>query len=216
MKTKLFLGIGLIASLVLMFFAVENDNLSVFKASLLESPQKEASVEDWKTAFTENDITFFTKNIQKKNRQEFLTFVEEFPLKMDITVKKIVTGEVFFSFFGAKEGSNVLHDNNYGYMGENFLLLSPAGTFERDPFNTALLKNSSDFPFFLDGEYLAIAESGDESEAMMVSLSEVEKNYILPGELFTLDIPRSDFSQLKNIEKIESITYGFTLSLSKK
>lgn len=209
MKKKLFLGIGIIVSFAFLFFALEQDNSSIFNANLLEesSAHKIITANDWKVAFENNDIDFFQKNIADNYQDEFFKFLENSPLKMDVSVKKVKGDEFFFSFFGAKKGSSKLNDNNYGYIGKDFLFLSPLGTFSLDTFNTALFTNTSSFPLFLDGDYVVTSHQGEDFSAHLISLEEVEKNHILPNEIFTVE------TDAKNFTKIESIKYGFTLSL---
>ena len=114
-----------------------------------------------------------------------------------------------FDLDGSEKKAIVFSDNNYGYIGDNFLYISPQGFFSLDEFNPLLFTNTSDFPIFLDGEYLAISKNGDESDAKLISLADSEKDYILPHELFTVESENSDIFQ------IESIKYGFVLSLQK-
>lgn len=223
MKKKLFLGFTLFASLGFMFFAVDSNDSSVFKASLLEESHtvNPVSAEDWSLAILENDESFFAKNIPSSSLSEFSEFLGSSALKMDIEVKKIANltnkgggnkdGAVFFSFFGVT--NDRLDSGNYVYVTADKVLINPQGEFSHDAFNTALFTNNAEFPLFLDGEFLAISYKQEEVAARLISLSESEKNYILPGELFTLEQEDTGFD-LSDIYSLESIKYGFTLTLT--
>ena len=55
MKKKLFLGLALLASSLFAFVAMDKNDSSIFKASLLEESQQEASLLDWKNALEKNE-----------------------------------------------------------------------------------------------------------------------------------------------------------------